>query len=103
MLKDSASVNVLPVTATFDIISSAITNKSITFMWKGLLLFFAERKDVVFKNLNKISTITLDLLRNPNVVNLKPHFKLQSEAAGEEHDAKYGKLLSDYKALLTRN
>lgn len=85
-MKDSASINVLPITASIDIINNAIISKNINFMWKGFLLLLFERKEVVFKNLNRINLITLDLLRNPNIVNLKLHLKSESEAAnGEEY------------------
>jgi hypothetical protein len=93
LLRDRLSVNVLPVTATFQIINSVIISKSINGLWRGLLLFLFHRKEVVFKNLSRTSLITLDLLRNPTAVDLKHQLK-QTEAEDDEQEIKYSKLLN---------
>ncbi len=100
LLRDRLSVNVLPVTATFQIINSIIINKSINGLWRGLLLFLFHRKEVVFKNLSRASLIILDLLRNPTVVDLKQQLK---QAEEDEQEIKYNKLFNEYKNLLAKN
>jgi hypothetical protein len=79
VLRDRLSVNVLPVTASFQIINNVMISKNLNGLWRGLLLFLFHRKEVVFKNMSKINIITLDLLRNPTVVDLKQQLKPRSE------------------------
>jgi hypothetical protein len=95
VLKDSATINVLPVTASFDIVNSAITSKSIHFLWKGVLLLLFERKEVVFKHLNRINVILIDLLRNPNF-NLKAQKLVTDSLILKEQEIKYSNLEKDY-------
>lgn len=79
MLRDRVSVNVLPVTASFQIINNVVINKNLNGLWLGLLLSLFHRKELVFKTMNKVNIIILDLLRNPAVVDLKQQLKAHLE------------------------